>query len=45
MKDVSVPQWELVAAILAAQTAEMLQKELDFDKSKIFCCGDSETAL
>ena len=44
-KDITVPRLELVAALLCTQTSEMLRKELDFDKSKIYCYSDSETAL
>ena len=36
MKDITVPRLELVAALLCAQTAEMLHRELDFDKKRIF---------
>ena len=44
-KEIKVPRLELLAALLSAEISDMLSRELRFDKSKIFCYSDSETAL
>ena len=45
IKELSVPRLELIAALLAAEVADMIEKEMDIPHEKIFCYSDSETVL